>query len=227
MSWTDERIDQLKRHAVEKGMTASQIADELGGVSRNAVIGKAHRLGLQSRPSPVKANEAPRRKPVPKKAEPSPTETRVTASPADSPAEVERPLPASSAPGCVRTTGATSPAAHRLDRTGRFHASGTGRPAGAHSPRPAAPPRARKAQPRNRGQNQPARSDREDLQMADGASRRTRLPFLRREGESPAFPIASSIAVAPIRPSCRAAPAARRRHCPSKARASAKAAVSR
>jgi GcrA cell cycle regulator len=82
----------------EKGMTASQIADELGGVSRNAVIGKAHRLGLQSRPSPVKANEAPRRKPVPKKAEPSPTETRVTASPADSPAEVERPLPASSAP---------------------------------------------------------------------------------------------------------------------------------
>lgn len=97
MSWTDERIDQLKR-MWEKGMTASQIADELGGVSRNAVIGKAHRLGLQSRPSPVKANEAPRRKPVPKKAEPSPTETRVTASPADSPAEVERPLPASSAP---------------------------------------------------------------------------------------------------------------------------------
>jgi GcrA cell cycle regulator len=97
VSWTDERIDQLKR-MWEKGMTASQIADELGGVSRNAVIGKAHRLGLQSRPSPVKANEAPRRKPVPKKAEPSPTETRVTASPADSPAEVERPLPASSAP---------------------------------------------------------------------------------------------------------------------------------
>lgn len=97
MSWTDERIDQLKR-MWEKGMTASQIADELGGVSRNAVIGKAHRLGLQSRPSPVKANEAPRRKPVPKKAEPSPTETRVTASPADSPTEVERPLPASSAP---------------------------------------------------------------------------------------------------------------------------------
>ena len=38
-------------------MTASQIADELGGVSRNAVIGKAHRLGLQARPSPVKATE--------------------------------------------------------------------------------------------------------------------------------------------------------------------------
>ena len=56
MSWTDERIEQLKE-LWSKGMTASQIADELGGVSRNAVIGKAHRLGLQSRPSPVKPNE--------------------------------------------------------------------------------------------------------------------------------------------------------------------------
>ena len=53
MSWTDERIERLKE-LWTKGMTASQIADELGGVSRNAVIGKAHRLGLQSRPSPVK-----------------------------------------------------------------------------------------------------------------------------------------------------------------------------
>ena len=56
MSWTDERIDQLKR-LWEAGNTASQIAEELGGVSRNAVIGKAHRLGLQSRPSPVRTNE--------------------------------------------------------------------------------------------------------------------------------------------------------------------------
>jgi GcrA cell cycle regulator len=56
MSWTDERIDRLKE-LWSRGMTASQIAEELGGVSRNAVIGKAHRLGLQSRPSPVKANE--------------------------------------------------------------------------------------------------------------------------------------------------------------------------
>mgnify|MGYP001266257617 CR=1 FL=1 len=56
MSWTDERIEHL-RSMWEKGLTASQIADELGGVSRNAVIGKAHRLGLKSRPSPVKATE--------------------------------------------------------------------------------------------------------------------------------------------------------------------------
>jgi GcrA cell cycle regulator len=56
MSWTDERIERLKE-LWTRGMTASQIADELGAVSRNAVIGKAHRLGLQSRPSPVKPND--------------------------------------------------------------------------------------------------------------------------------------------------------------------------
>jgi GcrA cell cycle regulator len=78
MSWTDERIERLKS-MWEKGLTASQIADELGGVSRNAVIGKAHRLGLKSRPSPVKANDGeakpataaapkPRAKPVEKPA---------------------------------------------------------------------------------------------------------------------------------------------------------------
>ena len=63
MSWTDERIATLKK-MWEGGATASQIADELGGVSRNAVIGKAHRLGLKARPSPVKPNEE---KPEPKK----------------------------------------------------------------------------------------------------------------------------------------------------------------
>ncbi len=56
MSWTDERIDQLKS-LWEQGMTASQIAEALGGVSRNAVIGKAHRLDLQSRPSPVRTGD--------------------------------------------------------------------------------------------------------------------------------------------------------------------------
>lgn len=63
MSWTDERIDQL-RTMWDKGMSASQIAEQLGGgITRNAVIGKAHRLGLNSRPSPVKAEGgAPRTK---------------------------------------------------------------------------------------------------------------------------------------------------------------------
>lgn len=58
MAWTDERIDQLKK-MWDSGMTASQIAESLGGVSRNAVIGKAHRLSLKSRPSPVKARKKP------------------------------------------------------------------------------------------------------------------------------------------------------------------------
>ncbi|MBK5910249.1 global cell cycle regulator GcrA-like protein [Rhodothalassium salexigens] len=56
MSWTDERIETLKR-LWDAGKSASQIAAELGeGVTRNAVIGKAHRLGLKSRPSPVKSD---------------------------------------------------------------------------------------------------------------------------------------------------------------------------
>jgi len=67
MSWTDERIATLTK-MWESGATASQIAEELGGVSRNAVIGKAHRLGLKARPSPVKANE-PKPAPRPKEAE--------------------------------------------------------------------------------------------------------------------------------------------------------------
>lgn len=57
MSWTEERIQTLKT-MWEGGQTASQIAEALGGVSRNAVIGKAHRLGLQSRPSPVVPKDA-------------------------------------------------------------------------------------------------------------------------------------------------------------------------
>ena len=74
MSWTDERIAALTK-MWESGATASQIADELGGVSRNAVIGKAHRLGLKARPSPVKANEpkpAPRPKEVEARSAPKP-----------------------------------------------------------------------------------------------------------------------------------------------------------
>lgn len=82
MSWTDERIDRLKS-MWEKGMTASQIADDLGGVSRNAVIGKAHRLGLQARPSPVKPND-PAPAPAPK-ASPPPSRVAAPAPPAPPP----------------------------------------------------------------------------------------------------------------------------------------------
>jgi GcrA cell cycle regulator len=107
MSWTDERIEQLKQ-MWEKGMTASQIADEMGGVSRNAVIGKAHRLGLQSRPSPVKAVEPAARKvpsaprdpvpaPAPAAAAPPPPPPVTVAAPPP-PVPAEPPLTDSAAP---------------------------------------------------------------------------------------------------------------------------------
>ena len=56
MSWTDERVETLKKMWTE-GQSASQIAKELGGVTRNAVIGKVHRLGLSNRAAPAKAPE--------------------------------------------------------------------------------------------------------------------------------------------------------------------------
>ena len=53
MSWTEENVTMLQQ-LWGSGKTASEIADMLGGMSRNAVIGKAHRLGLSGRPSPIK-----------------------------------------------------------------------------------------------------------------------------------------------------------------------------
>ena len=52
MSWTDERVELLRRMWGE-GRTAAEIAGELGGITRNAVIGKAHRLKLSGRASPI------------------------------------------------------------------------------------------------------------------------------------------------------------------------------
>ncbi len=112
MSWTDERIDQLKK-MWESGMTASQIAEELGGVSRNAVIGKAHRLGLQSRPSPVKGGEAPApaAAPAPKPAkaaapavEKKPAPVAKAAPPAPAPAPASEPSVAAPQP-VIRSIG--------------------------------------------------------------------------------------------------------------------------
>jgi len=91
MSWTEERIAVLTK-MWEGGATASQIADELGGVSRNAVIGKAHRLGLKARPSPVKANE-----PKPE-AKPKPVEARQPAPKAPAPARAAPKAPAAPPP---------------------------------------------------------------------------------------------------------------------------------
>jgi GcrA cell cycle regulator len=118
MSWTDERIDRLK-DLWTRGMTASQIADELGGVSRNAVIGKAHRLGLQARPSPVKPNEheeaenapaeaaaapeADGAEPVVEAAEPAPWDDAPAAEPAE--ASPSQPRPADPPQPQIRSIG--------------------------------------------------------------------------------------------------------------------------
>jgi GcrA cell cycle regulator len=105
MSWTEERIERLKK-MWHDGATASQIADGLGGVSRNAVIGKAHRLGLEQRPSPVKAGEekevkkpaaaAPR--PAPKAEAPRPTPAPASAATAPPSPHPMPPTPNRSSP---------------------------------------------------------------------------------------------------------------------------------
>lgn len=144
MSWTDERIDQLKA-MWEKGLTASQIADELGGVSRNAVIGKAHRLGLQSRPSPVKPNEAPKkaapvRKPAPEAEAPKPAAPVQHSAPAPArPAPSVAPAPAQSAAAPAADTPVPAPQPRIISvGPGGFLRQG---PGDQQAPIPPAPPR--------------------------------------------------------------------------------------
>ena len=100
MSWTDERIEKLTK-MWEGGATASQIAEELGGVSRNAVIGKAHRLGLKARPSPVKPNEKAEPAPAAKAPRPAP---EPAAAPAEPRAATPRPVSAQAQPAPASPT---------------------------------------------------------------------------------------------------------------------------
>ncbi len=110
MSWTDERVETLKRMWAE-GQSASQIAKELGGVTRNAVIGKVHRLGLSNRvggkdedegeapapaaPAAAAARPEPRPEPAAPRAEaprPAPERPAAAAAPSAAPTNVT-PLP--------------------------------------------------------------------------------------------------------------------------------------
>ncbi|MFC5737640.1 GcrA family cell cycle regulator [Sinirhodobacter huangdaonensis] len=87
MSWTDERVELLKKMWSE-GQSASQIAKELGGVTRNAVIGKVHRLGLSNRAGAEGAApeaEAPAAKPA---VDPAPTPEPVATRPEPAPEPV-------------------------------------------------------------------------------------------------------------------------------------------
>ncbi len=109
MSWTDERVELLKKMWGE-GQSASQIAKELGGVTRNAVIGKVHRLGLSNRtggasgggggaaPSGGAASAATAQaKPAAKEA----PEAKPAAADTPAPAPVPDPEPAEPAPATV------------------------------------------------------------------------------------------------------------------------------
>ena len=130
MSWTEERIERLKK-MWHDGATASQIADELGGVSRNAVIGKAHRLGLEQRPSPVKPGEEKESK---------------KSSPA---AAASKPAPKTDAPKAAQSAPATpraAPAPHRSGPEMQYRSIGPGGfirqgPGEQQAPIPPAPPR--------------------------------------------------------------------------------------
>jgi GcrA cell cycle regulator len=63
-TWTDERVAQLTKLWAD-GLSASQIAGELGGITRNAVIGKVHRLGLSGRAKAASSSVPRQRKPRP------------------------------------------------------------------------------------------------------------------------------------------------------------------
>ena len=131
MSWTDERVETLKTMWGE-GKSASQIAKELGGVTRNAVIGKVHRLGLSNRNGGGGSGAAAKAEPKEKAAAPAPKPA------APKPAPEPTPQPAAAAPipwdmpvmttrsgsaacesaACTRGSGTRSPGAHRFLTTG-------------------------------------------------------------------------------------------------------------
>ncbi|UYV39607.1 GcrA cell cycle regulator [Rhodobacteraceae bacterium D3-12] len=104
MSWTDERVEVLKKMWGE-GQSASQIAKELGGVTRNAVIGKVHRLGLSNRSAGSKTEAKPKPAAKPE------AKPRVAAKPKAKPAAKEPAKePATSAAPSALAKPAMSPA---------------------------------------------------------------------------------------------------------------------
>src|SRR5713101_8080355 len=98
MDWTNERVEELRR-LWGQGQTASRIADLMGGVTRNAVIGKAHRLGLRGRPSPIRRDEngvVTRPAHLPRVSVPAPGPVKAELPPVEASRSVAVPAPAQS-----------------------------------------------------------------------------------------------------------------------------------
>jgi len=89
MSWTDEKIEDLKK-LWAKGLSTAEIGRELG-VSKNAVVGKSHRLGLKPRPSPISGKSA-------ESAGTAPAAAPATATAAAAPAKPKAAKPAKAKP---------------------------------------------------------------------------------------------------------------------------------
>jgi len=146
MSWTEERIGTLTK-MWEGGATASEIATELGGVSRNAVIGKAHRLGLKARPSPVKANDKKKAAAKKKEAAPKPAaKAKPKAPPAKKAKEPEAPKAVSPAPQEASSSNQSQPMPDKREDLPKIVSYGPGGflrqgPGDQQAPIPPAPPR--------------------------------------------------------------------------------------
>ncbi len=142
MSWTEDRIAVLTK-MWEGGSTASQIAEELGGVSRNAVIGKAHRLGLKSRPSPVKAND---KKAAAKKKDAAAAPKKAAKPKAKAPATKAEPRAAATKAAAKPTPENSQPLPNRQENLPKIVSVGPGGflrqgPGDQQAPIPPAPPR--------------------------------------------------------------------------------------
>ena len=146
MSWTEERIATLTK-MWEGGATASEIATELGGVSRNAVIGKAHRLGLKARPSPVKANDKKKATAKKKEAIPKPAaRPKAKAPPAKKAKEAEAPKAPEASPQQTAPANQSQPMPDKREDLPKIVSYGPGGflrqgPGDQQAPIPPAPPR--------------------------------------------------------------------------------------
>lgn len=92
MGWTDERVETLKK-LWQDGLSASQIAKQLGGVTRNAVIGKVHRLGLSGRAQPSKPARPVFKAPRPQRAVAKPAAPRRVTEPLPATTRAQPPVP--------------------------------------------------------------------------------------------------------------------------------------